>query len=138
MDGWKELLVLAFFLPVLPLGVSHQVQSTRAGANYGFSLLSFVIMENIFNYPFFGFGCRYANSTKASILTGYKKLDKWVIWSYFAATLFSMIFITSAVGSVTSRFFRNLFQTSCYGIFNHIILFGLCGFILSYGQYSLY
>ena len=113
------------------------MQSTRAGANYGFSLLSFVIMANVFKYPFFEFGSRYANSTKTSIISGYKRLGKWVLWSYFFATLISMLFITSAVGAVTSGFFQNLFQTSQYGMLNQIILFGLCGFLLSYGQYSL-
>ena len=136
--GWlKRTLGPGILFASTAIGVSHLVQSTRAGANYGFSLLSFVIMANIFKYPFFEFGSRYANSTKTSIITGYKRLGNWVLWSYFTATLFSMLFITSAVGAVTSGFFQNLFQTSYYGIFNHIILFGLCGFILSYGQYSL-
>ena len=94
-------------------------------------------MANVFKYPFFEFGSRYANSTKTSIISGYKRLGKWVLWSYFFATLISMLFITSAVGAVTSGFFQNLFQTSQYGMLNQIILFGLCGFLLSYGQYSL-
>ena len=107
--GWlKRTLGPGILFASTAIGVSHLVQSTRAGANYGFSLLSFVIMANIFKYPFFEFGSRYANSTKTSIITGYKRLGKWVLWSYFAATLFSMLFITSAVGAVTSGFFQNL------------------------------
>ena len=35
------------------IGVSHLVQSTRAGAEYGFTLIGFVLMANIFKYPFF-------------------------------------------------------------------------------------
>ena len=35
------------------IGVSHLVQSTRAGAEYGFSLLIFVLLANILKYPFF-------------------------------------------------------------------------------------
>ena len=136
--GWiKNTLGPGILFASTAIGVSHLVQSTRAGANYGFSLLSFVIMANVFKYPFFEFGSRYANSTKTSIISGYKRLGKWVLWSYFFATLISMLFITSAVGAVTSGFFQNLFQTSQYGMLNQIILFGLCGFLLSYGQYSL-
>ena len=75
------------------IGLSHLIQSTRAGANYGFSLLSFAIMANIFKYPFFEFGSRYANSKRTSTITGYKRLSKWVLWSYFAATLFSMLLL---------------------------------------------
>ena len=34
------------------IGVSHLVQSTRAGAEYGFTLIIFILMANIFKYPF--------------------------------------------------------------------------------------
>ena len=75
------------------IGVSHLVQSTRAGANYGFGLLFFIIIANIFKYPFFEFGSRYAISTSTSIISGYKRLGNWVLWSYFILTLFSMLFL---------------------------------------------
>ena len=65
------------------IGVSHLVQSTRAGANYGFGLLFFIVIANIFKYPFFEFGSRYAISTSTSIISGYKRLGNWVLWSYF-------------------------------------------------------
>ena len=55
------------------IGVSHLVQSTRAGASYGFGLLFFIIIANLFKYPFFEFASRYANSTETSIIDGYKK-----------------------------------------------------------------
>lgn len=42
------------------IGVSHLVQSTRAGANYGFALLWALLLANIFKYPAFEFGPRYA------------------------------------------------------------------------------
>ena len=35
------------------IGVSHLVQSTRAGADFGFSLLWALILSNIIKYPFF-------------------------------------------------------------------------------------
>ena len=98
------------------IGVSHLVQSTRAGASYGFGLLFFIIIANLFKYPFFEFASRYANYTETSIIDGYKKLGSWVLWSYLIITLISMFFITSAVGAVTSGFLQNLFQTTGYGI----------------------
>ena len=93
-------------------------------------------MANIFKYPFFEFGSRYANSTEKSIIFGYKKLGMWFLYFYFFATLASMLFITSAVGAVTSGFFQNLFQTKGLGIINHVLLFCLTGIILSFGQYK--
>ena len=118
------------------IGVSHLVQSTRAGANYGFGLLIFIIIANLFKYPFFEFASRYSNATETSIIQGYKLLGKWVLWSYLIITLISMFFITSAVGAVTAGFLQNLFQTTSIGLWNHCGLFLICGMILTLGKYS--
>ena len=118
------------------IGVSHLVQSTRAGANYGFGLLIFIIIANLFKYPFFEFASRYSNATETSIIQGYKLLGKWVLWSYLIITLISMFFITSAVGAVTAGFLQNLFQTTSVGLWNHFALFFICGMILTLGRYS--
>ena len=118
------------------IGVSHLVQSTRAGANYGFGLIVFILIANIFKYPFFEFASRYSNVTETSIIEGYKKLGDKVLWIYLIITLISMFFISSAVGAVTVGFLQNLFQTSNLKILNHIILFTICGCILSFGKYS--
>lgn len=121
------------------IGVSHLVQSTRAGANFGFGLLWAVILANLFKYPFFEYGSRYANVTGHSIIDGYKKIGNWMIWLYFLITLVSMFFVCSAVGFVTAGFLDNLF-----GLANHIniltttaILFSICVIILFFGKYNL-
>ncbi len=118
------------------IGVSHLVQSTRAGANYGFGLIVFILIANIFKYPFFEFASRYSNVTETSIIEGYKKLGNKILWSYLIITLISMFFISSAVGAVTVGFLQNLFKTSDLKILNHVILFTICGCILSFGKYS--
>ena len=118
------------------IGVSHLVQSTRAGAKYGFGLLIFIIIANLFKYPFFEFASRYSNVKKVSIIEGYKTLSIWILWSYLIITILSMFFITSAVGAVTAGFLQNLFNTENLKIYNHIILFSICGSILIFGQYK--
>ena len=50
------------------IGVSHLVQSTRAGATYGFALVWVVLLANLLKYPFFEFGPRYAAATGDSVL----------------------------------------------------------------------
>ena len=45
------------------IGVSHIVQSTRAGANFGFYLAAILIFSHFIKYPFFEFGPRYASAT---------------------------------------------------------------------------
>ena len=86
------------------IGVSHLVQSTRAGAEYGFEMLWLILLTNLLKYPFFEYGSRYANATGTSLIDGYKRIGNWMLWLYFIITLASMFFVTAAVGSVTAGF----------------------------------
>jgi len=119
------------------IGVSHLVQSTRAGANYGFALIVFVIAANLFKYPFFEYGSRYANATGTSLIDGYNRVGKWMIWLYFLITLGSMFFVSGAVGAVTSGFLQNLFGISHWGIGATGCLFVICTSILVAGKYRI-
>lgn len=119
------------------IGVSHLVQSTRAGADYGFALMGFVILAIILKYPFFEFGSRYANATKTSIIDGYEKIGKTALLFYFLLTIASMFVVTAAVGFVTAGFFENLFQIDFLGVWTIIILFAVCITILAIGRYTI-
>ena len=118
------------------IGVSHLVQSTQAGAYYGFSLLWAVIVANVLKYPFFEYGSRYANATGTSIIDGYKKLGKPFLWGYFILTIGSMFFVSAAVGKVTTGFMQNLFGiSSTYTAMG--IIFTICAAILISGKYKI-
>ena len=120
------------------IGVSHLVQSTRAGANFGFALIPFIVAANIFKFPFFEFGSRYANAAGESIIDGYKRIGSWMLWAYFLITLGSMFFVSAAVGAVTSGFMQNLFGIPTdYSVLATIVLFGLCLALLLIGRYKL-
>ena len=75
------------------IGVSHLVQSTKAGANFGFGLLWALLLINLIKYPFFQFGPRYATATGESLLDGYKKLGKNVLKVYALLTFATMFTI---------------------------------------------
>ena len=119
------------------IGVSHLVQSTRAGADFGLLILGFVILVTLLKYPFFEYGSRYANSTQTSIIDGYKKLGKPALWLYFLLTISSMFFVTCAVGFVTAGFFENLFGIDFLGEWTVVILFAVCVGILAIGKYNV-
>jgi len=119
------------------IGVSHLVQSTRAGADFGLMILGFVIVVTLLKYPFFEYGSRYANSTQTSIIDGYKKLGKPALWLYFLLTIASMFFVTGAVGFVAAGFFENLFGIDFLGEWAIIILFAICVSILAVGKYNI-
>ena len=118
------------------IGVSHLVQSTRAGADYGLLILGFVLLVSLLKYPFFEYGSRYASVTQTSIIDGYKRLGIPVLWLYFILTIASMFFVTGAVGFVTAGFFENLFGLEFLGEWTLILLFIICVGILSVGKYN--
>lgn len=124
------------------IGVSHLVQSTRAGAMYGFGLLWAIILANLFKYPFFEFGSRYAGATGESIIDGYRRQGKWMLWIYFGVTLVSMFFVAAAVGAVTAAFMDHLFGLSAGWSFweagyTTTLLFALCIALLVWGRYPI-
>lgn len=91
------------------IGVSHLVQSTRAGADFGFGLLWALLLVTIFKYPFFEFGMRYANAAGETLLDGYKKLNKSILPFYYILTFATMFTIQSAVTIVTASLAQMLF-----------------------------
>lgn len=117
------------------IGVSHLVQSTQAGANFGLSLIWAVVLANLFKYPFFEYGARYANVTGTSLIDGYRRLGKTHLILYFIIALVSMFLVTAAVGFVTSGFMQNLFGIES-SLVTTSILFAICSAILLSGQYS--
>ena len=91
------------------IGVSHLVQSTRAGADYGFTLFWAILLANLFKYPFFEFGSRYASTKGKSIIDGYAAMSKWMLYLYLLITIGTMFFVSGAVCAVTAGFLQNLF-----------------------------
>ena len=119
------------------IGVSHLVQSTRAGAEYGWGLIWALLLINLFKYPFFQYGPRYAQVTGESLLDGYYKLGKGYLWAYFFVNLATMFTIQSAVTIVTAGLASKLF-----GITENIVVWSLlitlfCSILLIAGRYKL-
>ena len=84
------------------IGVSHLVYSTRAGTYFGIGLIWALLLVNLFKYPFFQYGPRYANATGENLLEGYKKLGKNILHFYILISLATMFTIQSAVTIVTA------------------------------------
>lgn len=128
------------------IGVSHLVQSTRAGADFGLGLLWALVLVNVFKYPFFQYGPRYAAATGESLLEGYKKLGKGVLVIYFFLNLATMFTIQTAVTIVTAGLANSLFgdisflNFGCKSISSveiwTVIILVICLVILFLGKYS--
>ncbi len=127
------------------VGVSHLVQSTRAGGMFGFDLIIAIVIIHLIKYPFFEFGPRYTAATGKNILHGYRRLGKWAVWVYLLMTLSTMFIIQAAVTVVTAGLVTNIFgleglggyepQTVAAIISSGLLL--LCFTLLVSGHYNL-
>lgn len=119
------------------IGVSHLVQSTKAGAEFGFGLLWALLLVHLFKYPFFQFGPRYAASTGETLLDGYNKLGKGVLITYYILNFATMFTIQAAVTIVTAGLASQLFGfTNDLVVWSGIILI-VSILILILGKYKL-
>lgn len=118
------------------IGVSHLVQSTRAGADFGFGLLWALLLVNLFKYPFFQYGPRYATATGESLIDGYQRLGKWVLVLYFILTFLTMFTIQAAVTIVTAGLAHNLFGITPNLTIWSILITLLILMVLLFGKYK--
>ena len=124
------------------VGVSHLVQSTRAGAGFGLGLMGIVIFANIFKYPAFSFGPRYAAATGTSLLEGYRRQGKWALVVYALMTLGTMFTVQAAVTFVTAALFTALigWKEPVLGIPGFVVISGglmaVCAGLLLIGHYK--
>lgn len=108
------------------VGVSHLVQSTRAGADFGFGLIWALFLVHLFKYPFFQFGPRYVAATGETLLDGYRKLGKPVLSIYYILNFATMFTIQAAVTIVTAGLAAELF-----GITNNLVIWSTILLIIS-------
>ena len=118
------------------IGVSHLVQSTRAGADFGFGLLWALLLINAVKYPFFEYGPRYASATGESLLEGYLKMGKGVVYVYLVLTFATMFTIQTAVTIVTVGIATSLFGVGSPIVWTALITLA-CFTILVLGRYKM-
>jgi Mn2+/Fe2+ NRAMP family transporter len=118
------------------VGVSHLVQSTRAGAEFGFALIAWVVLANLVKFPFFEFGPRYTLATGKSILEGYHRLGKWVLVLFVVMTILTMFAIQAAVTVVTAGLADYLTGWGAPVWLWSAVLLVVCGTILWWGRFS--
>lgn len=119
------------------IGVSHLVQSTRAGAMYNFDLVIVLIVANLLKYPFFEFGPRYAVATGNNLVDGYRKIGLWAVALFALLTVLSMFIIQAAVTVVTVRLLAYILNLSINITTLSIFILLISAVILVFGKYSL-
>ncbi len=119
------------------IGVSHLVQSTRAGAVYAFGLVWVVVLANFLKYPFFQFGPRYAAATGESLVEGYRRQGRAVLIVYLVLTLATMFAVEAAVTFVGGAIATQLFGDALSPFVYSILMLAVCALLLIPGRYPL-
>lgn len=94
------------------VGVSHLVQSTRAGASYGLTLLWLVIVVHLVKWPAFEAGPRYVAATGQSLINSYRRQGWWALAVFGLQTVLTMAIVEAAVAMVTAGMASTLLPVS--------------------------
>jgi Mn2+/Fe2+ NRAMP family transporter len=119
------------------VGGSHLVWSTRAGAEFGWSLLWLVLLANVLKFPFFLYGQRYTAATGESLLAGYKRLGIGYVWVFLAVNILTGTINIAGVSMLGGALFAG------YGIASLSVpsltvgLLIVCAALLLVGHYKL-
>jgi Mn2+/Fe2+ NRAMP family transporter len=119
------------------IGVSHLIQSTRAGANYGFSLLWIVVVANFFKYAAFEFGPRYASVMKESLLDGYLRIGRWALVVFLIMTFGTMFSIHAAVTIVTAGLASQVFGIALTPFLWSLLITFVCVLLMITSKYAM-
>lgn len=135
MRGFLHKLGPGLIFAAAAIGVSHLVQSTRAGAGWGVAMVAFIVGANLMKYPAFRFGPHYAAATNRSLLQGYRNQGSWALVVYGLLTLLTMFAVQAAVTLVTAGILKAWLELEASPLILSIILMGICMAILGIGHY---
>jgi len=133
--SWRHAFGPGLLMAGAAIGVSHLVQSTRAGAEYGLSLLGLVLLTCLLKYPFLEFGPRYAAATGESMVAGYRRLGRLAFGLFAAVTLGSAVIIQAGVTIVTAGLLGLLFGLDWSITWLSLLTLLACAMVLLLGHY---
>ena len=119
------------------VGVSHLVQSTRAGAEFGLTLLVLILFACAIKYPAFRFGAEYAALTGRTVLSGYERQGRWLLALILLATFIEGVGVVPAVTLVTVGLGMNLLGTQVDAIIATVATVFVASIVLLIGRYRV-
>ncbi len=140
MDGQRGTLKAlgpGFLFAAVSIGVSHLVQSTRAGAGHGLSLVVVIVAAMVLKYPLFEFGHRYAAATGKSLLEGYRRQGTWTLVVYLVLTLGTMFTVLATVTAVTAGLAIQLTGLEWSLLTWSAVITVTCALLIGIGRYPL-
>ena len=134
---WLERLGPGLLFAATAVGVSHLVQSTRAGAEFGLTLLVLALGACAIKYPAFRFGAEYAALTGRTVLSGYEKQGRWLLTLILLATFIEGVGVVPAVTLVTVGLGMNLLGAHVDAIMATVATVLVASIVLLVGRYRV-
>lgn len=120
------------------VGVSHLVQSTRAGAGYGLSLLLLIFLVTVLKYPLFRFASTYSAVSGKTLLDAYRKDGHFAVFILILSVVIDMFIATAAVSLVTAGIVKNVFSIDVSTLLVITVLILGAFFLLASFGYSFF
>ncbi len=121
----------------IAIGASHLVQSTRAGADFGLSLLLVIIAACLIRYPAFRAGAQYVSLTGSTLLVGYRRQGLWATGLYCFVALGTMFAAVPAVTLVTAGLAQAVFKTDLPVLTVSALILSMAVLLLAVGGYAV-
>jgi Mn2+/Fe2+ NRAMP family transporter len=122
----------------MAVGVSHLVQSTRLGADFGFSIIGFIILANVLKYPLFRFASTYAAITGNTLLEGYRKIGRSAVILLIISIVLDMFIAAAAVSLVSAGVVKSVFGLETPNLIVVACLGGIVFLIVAGSAYRLF
>ncbi len=119
------------------VGVSHLVWSTRAGADFGWTLIWLILLANLFKFPFFLYGQRYTAATGESLLAGYKRRSVGYVYTFLAINILTGTINIAGVAMLSGALLAGYGFVTLSVPHLTLIVLGVCALLLLLGHYQL-
>lgn len=119
------------------VGGSHLVWSTRAGAEFGWSLVWLVLLANALKFPFFLYGQRYTAATGESLLAGYMRKGRGYVWTFIGVNILTGTINIAGVAMLSGALLSGYGITGLSVPQLTIAVLVVCAAMLLVGHYKL-
>jgi Mn2+/Fe2+ NRAMP family transporter len=119
------------------VGVSHLVQSTRAGAEFGLSMAVLILVACAVKYPAFRFGAEYAAAAKESIIVAYERQGGWLLVFFLLAIAVEGLAVIPAVSLVAAGMTMSFVGLQANEVLVTTAIIVVASLGLAFGRYRL-
>ncbi|HNX05443.1 MAG TPA: divalent metal cation transporter [Opitutales bacterium] len=119
------------------VGGSHLVWSTRAGADFGWSLVFLITLTNFLKFPFFLYGQRYTAATGESLLDGYLRQGRGFVHAFLLINILTATINIAGVGMVTGSLLKGYGLDAASVQWLTVGVIAVCVAMILFGHYKL-